>query len=174
MMEDIVLVKQVWRRLQSKRHFYSVAPTAVGCFRDKIGIFIECHWPVVCCGCARLGTALLFLLIHWKDCVVRGFHSSIGLGSAALLVIMWSYFLSLTSMACLVYLLLSMVWFFFKFSAYFCFAVSFKITWSCSTIHWLWRIGSLPIICRWKMHKRVKWCDIVLKTYSDERVADSG
>ncbi|KAM7495703.1 hypothetical protein LguiB_030312 [Lonicera macranthoides] len=109
MMEDIALVKQVWRWLQSKKHFYSVAPTVVGCFRDKIGIFIERHWPVVCCGCARLGTALLFLFIHWKDCVVRGFHSSIGSGSAALIVIMWSCFLCLTSISCMVYLLLSMV-----------------------------------------------------------------
>ncbi|KAL0301004.1 UNVERIFIED_CONTAM: DnaJsubfamily A member 3, mitochondrial [Sesamum radiatum] len=37
-----------------------------------------------------------------------GFRSFIGLGPAALLVIMWSCFLSLTSMSCLLYVLLSM------------------------------------------------------------------
>lgn len=51
---------------------------------------------------------MLLLLIRWKDCGVRGFRSFIGLGSAALLVIMWSCFLSLTSLSCLVYVLLSM------------------------------------------------------------------
>lgn len=40
--------------------------------------------------------------------MVRGFKSFAGLGSAALLVIMWSCFISLTSMSCLVYVLLSM------------------------------------------------------------------
>lgn len=111
MMEDIGLFKQGWKWLQSKKDFYSVAQNAAACFRDKIGIFIERHWPVVCCGCARFGRVLLFLLIHWKDCVVRGSRSSVGLGSAALLVIMWSCFLSLTSMSCLIYVLLSMVCF---------------------------------------------------------------
>lgn len=108
MMEDIGLFKQGWKWLQSKQHCYSVARTAATCFRDKIGIFIERHWPVVCCACARLGRVLHYLLIHWKDCVGRGFRSFVGLGSAALLVIMWSCFLSLTSMSCLIYVLLSM------------------------------------------------------------------
>ena len=110
MMEDIGLVSQGWKWLQSKKHFYSVAQTSATCFRDKIGIFFERHWPVVCCVCARIATVLHFLLIHWKDCFVRGFWSFVGLGSAALLVIMWSCFISLTSMSCLVYALLSMVW----------------------------------------------------------------
>uniref|UniRef100_A0A5B6ZAR6 J domain-containing protein n=1 Tax=Davidia involucrata TaxID=16924 RepID=A0A5B6ZAR6_DAVIN len=107
-MEDIGLFKQGWKWLQSKRNCYSVARTAAICFKDKIGIFMERHWPIVCSGCARLGRVLLLLLIHWRDCVVRGVRSFVGLGSAALLVIMWSCFLSLTSMSCLVYLLLSM------------------------------------------------------------------
>ncbi|CAK9148939.1 unnamed protein product [Ilex paraguariensis] len=108
MMEDIGLFKQGWKWLQSEKHFYSVVQTTTSCFRDKIGIFIERHWPMVCCGCARLGSVLLFLLIHWRDCIYRGVRSFLGLGSAALLVIMWSCFLSLTSVSCLVYVLLSM------------------------------------------------------------------
>ncbi|KAK3013343.1 hypothetical protein RJ639_008336 [Escallonia herrerae] len=107
-MEDIGLFRQGWKWVQSKKYCYSFVSTAASCFRDKIGVFIERHWPVVCCGCSTLGRVLLFLLIHWKDCVLRGFRSSVGLGSAALLVIMWSCFLSLTSMSCLVYVLLSM------------------------------------------------------------------
>ncbi|XAR56865.1 hypothetical protein NMG60_11037488 [Bertholletia excelsa] len=107
-MEDIGLFKQGWKWLQSKRHCYPVARTKVVRFKDRIGNFVERHWPVVCRGCARLGRVFLFLLIYWKDCVVRSFRSFIRLGSAALLVIMWSCFLSLTSMSCLIYVLTSM------------------------------------------------------------------
>ncbi|XP_017214856.1 uncharacterized protein LOC108192863 isoform X2 [Daucus carota subsp. sativus] len=108
MMEDIGLFKQGWKWLQSKKQFYSVAGTAATCFRDKIGIFRERHWPVVCRVCARLGRVLRLLLIYWKQCFVRGFWSFFGLGSADLLFIMWSCFISLTSMSCLVNALLSM------------------------------------------------------------------
>ncbi|XP_057487657.1 uncharacterized protein LOC130773744 [Actinidia eriantha] len=107
-MKDIGLFKQGWKWLQSKRHCYPVARTAVICFRDKIGMFMERHWPLVCSGCTKLGRVLLLLVIYWWDCVVRGVRSFLGLGSAALLVIMWSCFLSLTSISCLVYVLMSM------------------------------------------------------------------
>lgn len=107
-MEDIGLFNQVWKWLQSKRHCYPVVRTAVICFRDKIGMFVERNWPLVCSGCARLGRFLLLLLVYWKDCGVRGVQSFVKLGSVALLVIMWSCFLSLTSMSCLVYVLISM------------------------------------------------------------------
>ncbi|KAG5550880.1 hypothetical protein RHGRI_009351 [Rhododendron griersonianum] len=107
-MEDIGLFNQGWKWLQSKRHCYPVVRTAVICFRDKIGMFMERNWPLVCSGCARLGRFLLLLLVYWKDCVVRGVRSFVKLGSVALLVIMWSCFLSLTSMSCLVYVLISM------------------------------------------------------------------
>lgn len=107
-MEDIGLFKQAWIWLQSKKDCYSVVRTAAGCFRDKIGIFNERIWPIVCCGCAKLGKLLFILFRYWKDCLVRGCRSFFALGSAALLLIMWSCFLSLTSMSCLVYVLLSM------------------------------------------------------------------
>ncbi|CAK7323935.1 unnamed protein product [Dovyalis caffra] len=107
-MEDIGLVKQGWKWLQTQKHAYSRVKTAVGCLRDKIGVCIERHWPMVCSGCARFGRLMLFMLIYWKDCVMRGFNSVIKLGSAALLLIMWSCFLSLTSMSCLLYVLICM------------------------------------------------------------------
>ncbi|KAI3466352.1 hypothetical protein Pfo_023015 [Paulownia fortunei] len=106
-MEDIGLFKQGLKWLQSK-DCYSVARNMASCLRDKIGVFMERHWPMVCCGCARCGRGLLFLLVYWKNCFLTGFQSFIGLGSAALLVIMWSCFLSLTSVSCLLYVLLSM------------------------------------------------------------------
>ncbi|KAK4355104.1 hypothetical protein RND71_024075 [Anisodus tanguticus] len=107
-MEDIGLFKQGWMWLQSKKDCYFVVRTAAGCFRDKIGIFNERIWPIVCCGCAKLGKGLFILFRYWNDCLVRGCQSFVGLGSAALLLIMWSCFLSLTSMSCLVYVLISM------------------------------------------------------------------
>ncbi|XP_031115602.1 uncharacterized protein LOC116019505 [Ipomoea triloba] len=107
-MEDIGLFKQAWMWVQSKKDCYSVVRTTASCLRDKIVIFIERHWPMVCYCCVRLAKAVLILISCWKDCIVQGFRSFVGLGSAALLLIMWSCFLSLTSMSCLVYVLLSM------------------------------------------------------------------
>ncbi|GFS45295.1 chaperone DnaJ-domain superfamily protein [Actinidia rufa] len=104
-MEDIGLFKQGWKWL---RHCCAGSRTSVMGFRDKIWIFVEVQWPVVCGGCARLGGVLLWLLIYWRDCVVCGIRSIIEMGSAALLIIMWSSFLSLTSMSCLVYVLMGM------------------------------------------------------------------
>ena len=118
-MEDIGLFKQGWKWLQSKRHCCAGSRTSVMGFRDKFWIFVEVQWPVVCGGCARLGGVLLWLLIYWRDCVVRGIRSIIKMGSAALLIIMWSSFLSLTSMSCLVYVLMGMVSFEIEFSSIF-------------------------------------------------------
>ncbi|XP_068324155.1 uncharacterized protein [Pyrus communis] len=107
-MEDIGLFRQAWKWLQSQKHMYSRFRTAMGGCGDKIGMFVERHWPTVCSGCAWTGRLLILLLIYWWNCVVRGFRSCIGLGSAALLLIMWSCFLSLTSISCVVCVLLSM------------------------------------------------------------------
>ncbi|XP_057949032.1 uncharacterized protein LOC131144415 [Malania oleifera] len=108
MMEDIGLFKQGWKWVCSQKHAYSGARTALSWSRDKLAAFVERHWPTVCSGCARLGEFLLLLLCHWRDCIVRGSQSFVGLGSAALLVVMWSCFLSLTSLSCIFYVLLSM------------------------------------------------------------------
>ncbi|KAK6934792.1 DnaJ domain [Dillenia turbinata] len=105
---DIGLVKQGWKWVQSRKNGYLCVLGSVTSLRDKIATFIERHWPMVCSGCGRLGTFLLVLLLHWRDSVGRGFRSLVQLGSVALLLIMWSCFLSLTSMSCLVYVILSM------------------------------------------------------------------
>ncbi|KAG8657809.1 dnaJ homolog dnj-5 isoform X1 [Manihot esculenta] len=108
-MEDIGLVKQGWTWLQTQKNAYSRLKNAALCLRDKIGVFIERHWPLVCRGFLRFGQLVSFLLICWKDCLLRGFKSVIKLSSAALFLIMWSCFLSLTSMSCVLYVLLSMI-----------------------------------------------------------------
>ncbi|EEF32426.1 uncharacterized protein LOC8266279 [Ricinus communis] len=107
-MEDIGLVKQGWKWLQSQKYAYLRVKTTALCLRDKIGVFIERHWPLVSSGFVRFGWLVSFLLIYWKDCFIRGLQSVVKLGSAALLLIMWSCFLSLTSMSCVLYVLLSM------------------------------------------------------------------
>ncbi|KAG7955320.1 hypothetical protein I3843_11G064900 [Carya illinoinensis] len=107
-MEDIGLVNQGWKWLRSQKDAWPRARIALGCCKDRIGTFLERHWPTVWTGTLRLGRLLRFLLLQWRDCVIRGFRSLIALGSAALLLIMWSCFLSLTSISCLIYVLLSM------------------------------------------------------------------
>lgn len=68
---------------------------------------VERHWPTVCNGFKNFGNLMFLLVVYWKDCFFRGFRSLVGLQSAALLLIMWSCFLSLTSISCLVYVLTS-------------------------------------------------------------------
>ncbi|KAJ7948890.1 Chaperone dnaJ-domain containing protein [Quillaja saponaria] len=107
-MEDIWLFKQGWQWIRSQKDAYWRRRTPVSCCRDKTAKFIERHWPMVCSACTRLGGLLRLSLLYWKDCVIRGFQSFTHLGSAMLFLIMWSCLLSLTSMYCLVYILLSM------------------------------------------------------------------
>ncbi|CAH1453006.1 unnamed protein product [Lactuca virosa] len=71
--------------------------------------FIRRNWPNVCYAFGRLGNLLCFSMIQWKDCLLHGCKSVFDLGTAALFIIIWSCFLSLTSMSCLLYILLSMV-----------------------------------------------------------------
>lgn len=108
-MEDIGLFKQGWQWLGSQKDAYWRARTVLGCCRDKSVMFIEQHWPLVCSACFRLGSILSVCLVYWRECFVRGFQSFIKLGPAMLLLIMWCSLLSLTSMHCLIYVLISMV-----------------------------------------------------------------
>ncbi|ESQ35145.1 hypothetical protein EUTSA_v10007268mg [Eutrema salsugineum] len=107
-MEDIGLVKQGWNWLQSQKHLCSWICAAMRCFEGKTEALVERHWPLVCSGCEKLLGLLSLSFVYWKDCILRGFHSSAKFGSAALLLIMWSCFLSLTSVSCLIYVLLGM------------------------------------------------------------------
>ena len=108
-MEDIGLVKQGWKWMQSQKQICSDACSAMRICVEKIGEIVERHWPLVCSGCGKLLGLLRLSIVYWKDCILRGFRCSAKLGSSALLLIMWSCFLSLTSLSCLVYVLLSMV-----------------------------------------------------------------
>ncbi|KAL9236524.1 hypothetical protein vseg_011182 [Gypsophila vaccaria] len=107
-MEDVWLVKQWWKWVKSQKQGCSVGRTRVSCVRDRVWVEIKQHWPRVCNGCNKLGLFVLMVLGYWKDCVFTGFESLFRLESAALLVIMWGCFLSLTSVSCLVYVLISM------------------------------------------------------------------
>ncbi|KAF3958918.1 hypothetical protein CMV_016219 [Castanea mollissima] len=107
-MEDIGLVKQGWKWLRSQKDACFRARVAVGCCKDRVCSFLERHWPKVCSGSVSFLRLLRCLVLLWKNCVVRGFRSMISFGSAALLFIMWSFFLSLTSLSCLAYVILSM------------------------------------------------------------------
>lgn len=107
-MEDIGLVKQAWEWLRSHKDGCLRARVALGGCRDKMASFLERHWPTVCTGTVKLSSLLHFLLLQLANCWIRGVKSLIALGSAALLLIMWCCFLSLTSISCLVLVLLSM------------------------------------------------------------------
>lgn len=115
-MEDIGLFKQGWQWLRSQKDACWRARTVVVRCRDRTAMFIERHWPMVCSGCSKLGSLLRLSLIYWKDSAIRGFQSFIRFGSVMLLLIMWSCFLSLTSMYCLAYVLVSMVCLHFNLS----------------------------------------------------------
>ncbi|KAM0029399.1 putative DnaJ domain, cleavage inducing molecular chaperone, Jiv, Chaperone J-domain superfamily [Helianthus debilis subsp. tardiflorus] len=106
-MEDIMLFKPDWKWVLSETHCYSVMK-AVWCFNNAVAGSLARHWPSVCRGCWALAKVLWYSLVRWKDCCVRGSRSLFGLGTAALLVIIWSCFLSLTSMSCVLCVLLCM------------------------------------------------------------------
>ncbi|XP_008796780.2 uncharacterized protein LOC103712133 isoform X1 [Phoenix dactylifera] len=107
-MGDIWLFKQGWKWFQCQKQAFVGTQVAASCTRDKLVFLIDRHWPMVYSWSINVGKFFLMLLVLWKDCVVRGFWSLISLGSAALFVIMWSCFLSLTSTSCVVYALLSL------------------------------------------------------------------
>uniref|UniRef100_A0A1D1YEW2 DnaJ subfamily C member 14 n=3 Tax=Anthurium amnicola TaxID=1678845 RepID=A0A1D1YEW2_9ARAE len=105
-MGDIGLLKQGWKWLQSQKQAVMGTHMAVRGIGDGLSYLVGHHWPSVYSWCQKLGVFLSMVLVRWRDCVVSGFQSSIGLGSAALFVILWSCFISLTSLSCLVYVLL--------------------------------------------------------------------
>ncbi|KAB2032615.1 hypothetical protein E1A91_D05G397000v1 [Gossypium mustelinum] len=87
---------------------WAILSTQIPYFRPLVSMlgYLETK-GLVCSGCVGFCKFLKLVLVYWIDCLVRGFQSCSRLGSASLLVIMWSCFLSLTSMSCLLYVLLS-------------------------------------------------------------------
>lgn len=108
-MGDIGLFKQAWRWLQSQKPAAMGARMAVSGIGGGLALLVDHHWPSVYRWCQKLGSFMWLLLRQWRDCVVRGFQSLVGSGAAVLFVILWSFFLSLTSVTCLVYVLLILV-----------------------------------------------------------------
>ncbi|XP_076949034.1 uncharacterized protein LOC143621511 [Bidens hawaiensis] len=106
-MEDIMMFKPVLKWVLSETHCYSAIKFA-SCFKDTVAGSIARHWPGVCRGCETLVKILWWFMVRWKECMVRGSRSLCGLGTAALLVIIWSCFLGLTSMSCLLCVVLCM------------------------------------------------------------------
>ncbi|OAY81408.1 hypothetical protein ACMD2_01802 [Ananas comosus] len=105
-MGDLGLLKQLWNWVYSQRQAFTGFRS---CVREKLIVLVDRHWPTVYRVCLNVGRFLWTVLLQWKDCALGGFWSLISLGSVALFVTMWSCFLCLTSMNCLVYALLSVI-----------------------------------------------------------------
>ncbi|PKA66024.1 hypothetical protein AXF42_Ash010433 [Apostasia shenzhenica] len=99
---------QGWNWIHSQKLPFAETQVALSCIRDWLIFLIDRHGPLVVRWCVDFGKLILRLLLLWRDCLVRSFRSLISLGATALFLIIWSFFLSLTSTACLVYVLVSM------------------------------------------------------------------
>ncbi|KAJ6815503.1 uncharacterized protein M6B38_133385 [Iris pallida] len=99
-MGDIGLWKQGWEWVRSREEPFGGGARS----REKFGFLVDRHWPMVSRWCVALGR----LLMYWRDCAFEGVLSLLGLGPAAVFVVAWSWFLSLTSTSCLIYVLLSL------------------------------------------------------------------
>ncbi|MQM12246.1 hypothetical protein Taro_045161 [Colocasia esculenta] len=105
-MGDMGLLKQGWKWLQSHKQAIMGAQMATTCVRDWLTFLIDNNGQSLYNLCLKLGRLLLMLLVQWRDSVLRGSYSLIGLGVTSLFIILWSCFLSLTTMSCLIYVLL--------------------------------------------------------------------
>ncbi|RZR74096.1 hypothetical protein BHM03_00032162 [Ensete ventricosum] len=108
-MGGIDLFKQgcVWVQFQ-KQDFVS-GRVAASHAVEKLMTLIDRHWPLVYSWCTMVAMFLFRLLLRWRGCVARGLSSLFTLGTTALLVILWSCFVCLTSMTSVVYAILSLV-----------------------------------------------------------------
>ncbi|KAJ8478429.1 hypothetical protein OPV22_022156 [Ensete ventricosum] len=107
-MGGIDLFKQgcVWVQFQ-KQDFVS-GRVAASHAVEKLMTLIDRHWPLVYSWCTMVAMFLFRLLLRWRGCVARGLRSLFTLGTTALLVILWSCFVCLTSMTSVVYAILSL------------------------------------------------------------------
>ncbi|RRT36302.1 hypothetical protein B296_00058031 [Ensete ventricosum] len=107
-MGGLGLFKQGWKWIQSQKQAFVSVQVAVICVGEKLVLLINRHLPLVCNWCMVAGRLLFRFMLQWKDCVLGGLRSLFTLGPAALFVILWSCFLSLTSTTFLVCMLLSL------------------------------------------------------------------
>lgn len=97
------LFKQGWMWIQSQKQALLSKYS-----KEKLVFIVDQNWPMINFWCWSFGKFVLMLLLHWRDCAVNGFWSLIGLGSMSLFVIMWSCFVSFSSISCVLYTLLGL------------------------------------------------------------------
>ncbi|KAK1281402.1 Chaperone protein dnaJ 15 [Acorus gramineus] len=97
-------MEDAWLRLRSRARWALTGTRgAFGRARDRT----TPYFPVARDGAVGLGRWLVVaVMVRWRDCAARGVGSLVRFGPVALFLVMWSCLLSLTSMSCLVYVLL--------------------------------------------------------------------
>jgi hypothetical protein len=108
-MEDLGLWKQAWMWVLSQKHILAWAHTAACGSRERLAFLVDRHWPAVSRACATSSRLALAALRQWRGCTARGVLAVASLGPAAVFVILWSFFVCMTSPACAFYALLSLV-----------------------------------------------------------------
>jgi DnaJ homolog subfamily C member 14 len=100
-MADFGLWKQGWMWVLSQKHILAS--------REQLAFLVDRHWPAVSRACVSSSRLALAALQQWRGCVARGLLAVASLGPAAVFVILWSCFVCMTSPACALYALLSLV-----------------------------------------------------------------
>nr|CAB3466499.1 unnamed protein product [Digitaria exilis] len=108
-MADFGLWKQAWMWLQSQKHILAWAHTAACGSRERLAFLVDQHWPAVSRACATFSRLALAALRQWRGCMARGVLAVASLGPAAVFVMLWSFFVCMTSPAWALYALLSLV-----------------------------------------------------------------
>lgn len=108
-MTDLGLWKQAWMWVLSQKHILAWAHTAACGSRERLAFLVDRHWPAVSLACATSSRLALAALRQWRGCMARGVLAVASLGPAAVFVILWSFFVCMTSPACALYALLSLV-----------------------------------------------------------------
>ncbi|CAN6335033.1 unnamed protein product [Urochloa humidicola] len=107
-MEDLGLWKQAWRWVLSQKHILAWAHTAACGSRERLAFLVDRHWPAVSRACATSSRLALAALRQWRGCMARGVLAVASLGPAAVFVILWSFFVCMTSPAWALCALLSL------------------------------------------------------------------
>lgn len=108
-MTDFGLWKQAWRWVQSQKHILAWAHTAACGSRERLAFLVDRHWPAVSRACATTSRLALAALRQWRGCMARGVLAVASLGPAAVFVMLWSFFVCMTSPAWALYALLTLV-----------------------------------------------------------------
>ncbi|BAF30277.1 uncharacterized protein [Oryza sativa Japonica Group] len=107
-MADLGLWKQGWRWVVSQKHILTWAHMAASGGTERLAFLVDRHWPAVSRACVSSGRLALAALRQWRGCAARGILEMASLGPASVFVILWSFFVCITSPACALYALLGM------------------------------------------------------------------